>query len=169
MSIDDLLKQKQVSIKQRWLDLVIETYPPDSRDFFKKQKNRFSNPVGAALARQIDDLYDSLLGDPEGNEVAAKLDDFVKIRTVQDFRPSEAVGFILFLKQAETNQLQKLSTGESLKRLLSVCSIPWHLPSFADKALALATRLVADIPMYELACTPDHHPVEAIEELAASF
>jgi hypothetical protein len=82
---------------------------------------------------------------------------------------SAPLAAMIFLKQAETNHLRRLSAGEGIKRLLSVCSIPWHLPYFSDKALAISADLVAETPMYELACTPDHHPVEEIERLADSF
>jgi hypothetical protein len=100
MKLDDLLEQKKETIKARWLELIIETYPAESRHFFKKQKNQFSNPVGAASARLVEALYDALLHDGDSDEARTAMDDFVKIRAVQEFTPSEAIACILFLKQA---------------------------------------------------------------------
>lgn len=100
MRLEDLLIQNQAAIKQLWLDLVIDTYPPDSRKFFKKQKDRFQNPVGAALSNQVNSLFNALLKTDNDEDIAIVLEDFVKIRAVQEFSPSEAISFILYLKQA---------------------------------------------------------------------
>jgi len=125
MHIDDFLERKKATIKQRWLDLVINTYPADTRKFFRKQKNRFLNPVGAALSRQVDALYDTLLHGTTGNDVASILEDFVKIRAVQDFTPSAAIGFILYLKQA----------------VREVCAEDIRTSQLFDELLVLETRI----------------------------
>lgn len=107
MSIKDLLIRDQAAIKQQWLDLIIETYPPESREFFKNKKDRFQNPVGAVLSKQVDSLFDALLKDAADEELAVILEDFIKIRAVQEFIPSDAIGFILYLKQAVRKILEK--------------------------------------------------------------
>ena len=121
MQIDDLLKLKKRSIKKRWLDLIIETYPADSRKFFKNQKNQFSNPVGVALERQVDALYDTLLDDAEKNDIAAILEDFIRIRSVQEFTAAQAIGFILHLKQAAREVLaDDIRTRQLFSELLAL-------------------------------------------------
>ena len=121
MQIGDLLKLKRADIKERWLDLVISSYPADSRNFFKKQKNQFSNPVGAALERQIDTLYDSLIGNTEKNDTAAILEDFIRIRSVQEFTAAQATGYILNLKQAVREVLaDDIRTSQLFSQLLAL-------------------------------------------------
>jgi hypothetical protein len=56
--------------------------------------------VGAASAKLVEALYDALLSEGDDEEARAALDEFVKIRAVQEFAPSEAIAFILSLKQA---------------------------------------------------------------------
>jgi hypothetical protein len=113
MELLELLRQRQSAIKQRWISLIIATYPPDSRGFFLKQKNRFLNPVGAALSRQADALYDLLLDNSSQFSVPPEVEEFLKVRAVQDFEPSQAVGFILYLKQAIRAELaDEINTPE---------------------------------------------------------
>ncbi len=119
MQLKDLLDQKQDAIKQLWLDLVLKTYPPDSWEFFKSQKDRFQNPVGVTLSEQIDSLYNFLLKDSPDDGISSLLEDFIKIRVVQDFTPSKAIGYILYLKQAVREILaDDLNSSDIRKELL---------------------------------------------------
>jgi hypothetical protein len=121
MRIDDFLKQKKAAIKRRWLELIIDTYPADGREFFRKQKNRFLNPVGAALSRLVEALYDELLNGAASADISTILEDFVKVRAVQDFTPSEAVGFVLYLKQAVREELaEDIRTSRLFEELLAL-------------------------------------------------
>lgn len=110
MRLEDLFKQKKDIIKQRWLELIVETYPAEARAFFKKQKNQFSNPIGAAVTRLVDVLCDALGARSQDSKVTAALNDFIKIRAVQEFAPSQAIAFILSLKEAIREAL-----GEDVK------------------------------------------------------
>lgn len=127
MKILNLLEQKQTNIKQRWLDLIVETYPADSRDFLKKRKDRFSNPVGIALTLQVDTLFAVLLQEDD-KDVATILEDFVKIRTIQEFSPSQAISFILLVKQAIRECLaEDIRTNQLFTELLNLESRVDHL------------------------------------------
>jgi hypothetical protein len=121
MTILELLQKRQTAIKERWKDLIVGTYPADSRGFFLEQKNRFLNPVGGSLSRTVDALYDHLLEDESGNSPLADLEEFIRVRAVQDFEPSQAVGFILYLKQAIREQLPEVLAAQPLSpELLSL-------------------------------------------------
>ncbi|MBC8204661.1 MAG: RsbRD N-terminal domain-containing protein [FCB group bacterium] len=100
MRFQDLLSRDKTAVKRLWLDLIIETYHPDSHEFFRNQKDKFQNPVGAAMSDQLDSLLDAMTNETTDDELSAILQDFIKIRAVQEFSPSKAVGYILFLKQA---------------------------------------------------------------------
>jgi len=118
MRIEELIRQKEAEIKQRWLECVVGTYPADSRNFFLSRKNQFGNPVGAALAKQIDDYFPYILTDtPEGQTLAVP-EDFIRMRAVQEFTPSQAIGFILFLKQAIIEVIGKEVEESGLDREL---------------------------------------------------
>jgi hypothetical protein len=99
MSLDSLLFDKRSSIIKKWRDLLIGTYPVDTQRFFKREKDRFSNPVGQTIAEDLEILYDQLTTENNIDKISKSLDNIVRIRAVQNFKPSEAVGFVLGLKK----------------------------------------------------------------------
>jgi hypothetical protein len=99
MSLNGLLLDKRSSIIKKWRDLVISTYPIDTQRFLKREKDRFSNPVGQTIAEDLEILYDQLIKDNDIDQISRSLDNIVRIRAVQDFKPSAAVGFVLALKR----------------------------------------------------------------------
>lgn len=107
MQIEELFIREQAAIKRLWIDHIVEAYPLDSRDFFKNRNDRFQNPVGAAVAEMVDSLFTALTGNAAHDDLALILDDFIKIRAVQDFAPSVSIGFILYLKHAVREILSK--------------------------------------------------------------
>ena len=107
MKLEDLLKQKASSVRKRWLDLIIDTYPADSQRFLREQKDRFANPVGTTLSRAIEALYHELLHGMNDEKVDASLDEIVRIRAIQDFSPAGAMGFIFLLKKVLREELDQ--------------------------------------------------------------
>jgi len=99
MKLEDLLKQKGPHLRKRWLDLIIETYPADSHRFFKEQKDRFANPVGSTLSREVEILYHELLHGMDPERLDSSLDAIARIRAIQEFTPAKAMGFIFLLKK----------------------------------------------------------------------
>jgi hypothetical protein len=100
MALDNLLLQNKTTILKRWLDLILATYPADTVALMKKEQNQFKNPVGATFSREIESLFKQLCEGVQNGECRASLDAILKIRSVQDFSPSKAVGFIFQLKNA---------------------------------------------------------------------
>ena len=100
MILENLLLQNQKTILKNWFDLILESYPEDTASLMRKERNQFANPVGSTISREIEVLFKNLCegGRPEKCEVS--LDSILKIRSVQDFSPSKAVGFIFLLKRA---------------------------------------------------------------------
>lgn len=114
LMLKELLLKNENSILKRWLDLILETYPPDSETLMRRGKNPFTNPVGSVLSRETDVLFKKLCGGIEGEECHASLDAILKIRSVQDFSPSKAVKFIFLLKKAIGEALQGEIDRESV-------------------------------------------------------
>lgn len=100
MDLLSLLQQKREVVLKKWFDLVIESYPPDASDFLARQKDRFQNPVGYTISTGIETIYGQVLSGFDADELADALDGIVRIRSVQDFLPSEAVLFVFQLKRA---------------------------------------------------------------------
>ncbi|MCP4683573.1 MAG: hypothetical protein GY864_14680 [Desulfobacterales bacterium] len=110
MGLDTFLSDKRSAIVKKWRDLIIGTYPSDTQRFLKKEKNRFSNPVGHAISEEIEVLYDQIITGREFDKISVDLDNIIRVRAVQDFKPSEAVGFLLGLKKLIKDEL--LQAGE---------------------------------------------------------
>jgi len=100
MVLETLLLQKQTTILKRWFDLILATYPADTVALMRKEQNQFKNPVGATFSREIETLFKQLCEGVQNGECRASLDAILKIRSVQDFSPSKAVGFVFQLKNA---------------------------------------------------------------------
>ena len=61
MRLNSLLADKKASILEKWFDVIIESYPPDTSNFLKTQSNRFANPIGSTISKGIEDIFDELL------------------------------------------------------------------------------------------------------------
>lgn len=99
MSLGHFLTEKRSTIITKWRNLIIGSYPADGQRFLKKEKNRFSNPVGQTISADVEILYDTLTTGEDSDKLSSSLDSIIRIRAIQDFKPSQAVGFMLQLKK----------------------------------------------------------------------
>lgn len=118
MSIEILLASKKKAIVQKWIDQVLDSY--GSPDFFKKQKDRFANPIGSTISNGLQNLYAILVEEKELGEAAKPLEEIIKIRAVQEFSPSNAVFFVYILKNIVREELSKEKNREEVLETLSV-------------------------------------------------
>lgn len=123
MNLNDLLLKKRSEILKKWFDLIIETYPEETANFLKSQKNQFGNPVGHTILEGIEEIFNELLGRPSTEKSAVYLDNIIRIRAIQEFSPSKAISFLFLLKRVirsevanearEYRLLEELSEVES--------------------------------------------------------
>ncbi len=114
MVLENLLLQNQKVILKRWFDLILETYPEDTATLMRTEQNQFANPVGLTISREIEVLFKRLCEGSQLEECESSLDSILKIRSVQDFAPSKAVGFIFLLKGAIGETLRDEMSKESI-------------------------------------------------------
>ena len=123
MKLKNLLNQKRSAILKRWFDLILESYPAETAQFFKNKKNRFSNPVGYTISQGVDSLFDEILQGIDTEKVSLFLDNIIRVRAIQDFTPSKAVSFIFLLKKVLREELdreiQENSNAEELRTIES--------------------------------------------------
>ncbi len=98
MNIENILAEKRPTILEKWLDLILATYPADAARFFKEQKNQFANPVGSTIAEEVKNLFDEVVQGTNPDQVSQFLENIVRIRAIQDFTPSQALRFLFSLK-----------------------------------------------------------------------
>jgi hypothetical protein len=113
MKLADLLQKKKAAIADRWLDRTLESYASRTSAFLKRKKDQFANPVGHALRadtrKVVDDLVEWLV-EPESvsaDRFCSHLEDIIKVRSVQEFSPSQAVSFVFYLRQAIREELRE--------------------------------------------------------------
>ncbi|NOZ25869.1 MAG: hypothetical protein GXO94_07280 [Nitrospirae bacterium] len=107
MELKDLLREKRSLILKKWFDLILETYPSETSSFLKKHKNQFSNPVGHTISEGIEGLFEGLLEESGTDKISPFLDNIIRVRAIQEFTPSEAIGFIFLLKKVIREALQR--------------------------------------------------------------
>jgi hypothetical protein len=115
MEFEDLLSKNQLAILKRWFDLILETYPANTAALMRKDRNQFTNPVGSTISQEIEVLYKGLLEGKNSEGFSASLNSILKIRSVQDFSPSNAVGFIFLLKKAMEETLKREIREEPMR------------------------------------------------------
>ncbi len=131
MDFKEALAEKKSKIVQQWIEAVMASYSADGASFFMKQKDRFANPLGFAVKSGLTAVFDQLTGDQPGQEMPPELSQFIKLRSVQTFAPSAAIGFVYQLKAIMISQL-----GEAI---LLAAGPEWF--AFEAKIDALALKI----------------------------
>ena len=106
MTLETLLSKKKKAILEGWLNLILDTYPADGAKVFKRDTDRFTNPVGYTISKEIDTLYDELVHGMDHCKLHTSIDNIVRIRAVQDFSPSQAIAFVFYLKKVVREELE---------------------------------------------------------------
>ena len=137
VELKEFLIEKRSSILERWLRLILESYPPDTSKLMEQSKDRFTNPVGYVLAHEIEALYDGLLQGTGIDQASVHLEKMIQIRSVQNFSPSQAVGVVPLLKKAIHEELRE--NGNDLQSVLPELLSDWfELESHIDRLSLLA-------------------------------
>jgi hypothetical protein len=109
--LDSELAKNRQAILDRWVEYVISGYPEETAKFLRQQADPFANPVGAGLREGLTELVDGFAEGIETDLLDSALDRVIRVRAVQDFSASAAVGFVFDLKWIVREVL-----GEKLNR-----------------------------------------------------
>lgn len=101
-------------ILEHWFLAVLRSYPPDTATFLKLKRDPFQNPVGQTLRKEMEILYDDLVAGKDGERVTTAIENIIRIRAVQDFTPSQAVSFLLPLKNLILERIRTQGWDESI-------------------------------------------------------
>jgi|Deesub1362A_J573_1020465.scaffolds.fasta_scaffold00173_54 hypothetical protein len=106
MNLKELLSNRKETIINKWFDLIIDSYPPDTAHFLRTQKNQFTNPVGHTIHNAIEGILDELLEPSDSAKLTSHLDSIIRIRAIQGFTPSVALNFLFLLKKVVRDEIQ---------------------------------------------------------------
>ena len=98
-TLEERLSERKSQVLRKWRDQILGTYPPDAQRLFKHQKDPFLNPVGSTISKEIEVLFDELLGGIHPERTSGSLDAIIRIRAIQEFSPAKALSFIYSLKK----------------------------------------------------------------------
>jgi hypothetical protein len=115
-----LIEKKKNHIINKWFEATLQSYAPDTAQFYKNRKDQFANPVGHVTSRAISFLLDQLLNDFDPDAVRVHLDPIIRVRAAQDFAPSQATAFIFLLKKILRDHLsEELRDAATMMELLA--------------------------------------------------
>lgn len=103
--LPDISSPRSEAIVRKWLTHVLETYPEQTSRFLLQTTDPFRNPVGRVLKEGLSLLVDEVVGEFNWTRVTPVLDEIMRVRAVQDFTASQAVGFLFALKQVIREEL----------------------------------------------------------------
>ena len=109
MSLQKLLSGRRKGILKKWQKEIFQLYPADSIRFLTSESNQFANPVGHSIREHTENLLNELLteGDISPEKIGNMLDEMLRIRAIQDFKPSRALGYLYFLKNIIAQELNE--------------------------------------------------------------
>jgi hypothetical protein len=105
------------AVARQWLAGTLGGYPSSASRFLSGEKDRFRNPVGHAIREALPVLLAELLGEMNLDRITPMLDQVVRMRAVQDFTASQAVGFVFALKDAVRSEDPAGLTPELERRI----------------------------------------------------
>ena len=122
MSLREQLVDRKTALCGRWLDAILREYGAQTAVRWTQVQDPFANPVGHALKTGLPELFEAVTSDGEpAAGVVAALESIVRIRSVQGFTPSRAVGFVFLLRDAVRGELgAELEGGAHAAELAAV-------------------------------------------------
>ncbi|MCP4580853.1 MAG: hypothetical protein GY839_04500 [candidate division Zixibacteria bacterium] len=149
--LNSLLNEKRDAILEKWFDDILESYPLDGAKFIKIEKDRFNNPVGSTISQEIKTIYGELLKDMNYEILHDSLEKIIKIRSVQDFTPSQALSFIFLLKKVLREELEsEVADTQILRELMVFEARIDQLASLAFNVYSECREKIYDIRVNEI-------------------
>jgi len=99
VTLKEFLVERKSIILGGWLERTLQVYPAASRDFFEKNQDPFSNPIGSTIREGIEKLYREILQPTEAAQARTILTPMIQIRALENLSPSQALAFIPLLKE----------------------------------------------------------------------
>ncbi len=88
-----------------WVDYALSTYT--SSKFFKSEQDKFANPVGSNVREAFTQLFDLLSRGEDSKTYKKPLEQFISIRSVQQFTPSQALAPLNAVKHITRDVFKK--------------------------------------------------------------
>lgn len=96
---------RQDAIVERWCQEALAVYSSRAAQAFRREQDRFANPIGHDLRTGTRAVFETLLDDADDERIRRALDDIVRTRAIQQLTPADALGFLFHLKDLIRQEL----------------------------------------------------------------
>jgi hypothetical protein len=96
MDLSEALDNNREKIVNRWVEYTLSTYK--SSEFFIRENNAFANPVGGITRLALEKLFVLLAENADPEKFKAPVGEIMRLRSVQEFTPSQAIAPINAVK-----------------------------------------------------------------------
>ena len=122
MKLQELLKKNRESLIADWEDIILGEYAPETFRIFKKQKNRFANPIGHKVSHGVAELFDVICDESDKEVDTPALNEMLKVRALQPITAAEALFFLFDIKLLVEKICQKQGMDKLYKEFLVFCT-----------------------------------------------
>lgn len=133
MTLAEVLEQKRSLIQAMWTEAVIVSYPSESAKFIVENKNKFTNPLGYTLENSINTICCNYLDTANVRECEQAIEALIRLRAVQDFTPSKAIGIMFDFKAIVLSEIRDMV--ESKDKFNEYLSIEKQIDRMTEYAL----------------------------------
>jgi hypothetical protein len=105
-ALRNLLQEHRKAILGKWRESIFATYSPDAARFMSREKDPFANPVGQTISRALEPIWEQLVEGSDLTRLSPLVEDILRIRAVQSFKPSQALSMFVLLKRAVREELR---------------------------------------------------------------
>jgi hypothetical protein len=109
MDISKFFEENKKKITDQWYDSTIANYPSESGKFLNARIDRFSNPIGYTHGDNLPIIFDEILKGETSPALTDALEQIIRLRAVQEFTASQAVGFMFQLKTVLRENFDKIA------------------------------------------------------------
>jgi len=113
------LQQNRTAIQQAWIRQILDGYHTRTQQFLSTTDDPFDNPVGAAAGEATSAILDHLIEGTEPAVLKDAIQQFVRVRAVQDFTCGQAIGFVFELKRSLRDRMGRRK-AEQIEHLLAL-------------------------------------------------
>jgi len=117
-SILNFLENNRQTILNEWEKYIIDNYPVDAGKFLLGNKNQFANPIGYTIRTELPIIFDAIINDNFDDKFNTSLENFIRIRAVQNYSVEQANSFCSFLQNIIENYAKENQNPEIFDEFL---------------------------------------------------
>ncbi len=136
MTLRELFAQRKSALCERWLDAILADYGEQTAALWRRERDRFANPIGHILSTELPRIVEVVSSDGDLAAASAALEAIIQIRSVQDLAPSRAVAFVYLLRDVVRSELAPKGSGSAASFVLAPQGAPSGGGSAASFVLA---------------------------------